>query len=49
MTGDSAYSARWVIYFVGYNQDVPLLVASAAGLNGGKDGSIPSITASTRR
>ena len=49
MTGDSAYSARWIIYFIGYNEDVPLLVTSAAGLTGGKDGSAPTVTAESRR
>ena len=41
--------AKWVIYYIGYNLDLPDLVVSGAGLLGGKAGTLPQILSATRR
>lgn len=48
-TGDPLVGAKWIIYYVGYNQDLPDFVLSNAGLIGGRAGSTPEITPFTRR
>ena len=46
--GDPTIGARWIIYYIGYNKDLPELNAVGM-LTGGKAGQIPNITTSTRR
>jgi hypothetical protein len=46
---DTNIKARWLIYYIGYNYDVPTLVLSAAGLVGGKNGTSPTVVAGVRR
>lgn len=41
--------AKWIVYYIGYNNNLPDLAASGAGLRGGKSGATPQITAVTRR
>lgn len=48
-TGNVNIAGRWVIYFVGYNDDIPTLVVSGAGLAGGKTGTTPQINVAVRR
>ena len=38
-----SYYATWIISYIGYNQDVPDMTVSAAGLSGGKSGTSPTI------
>jgi hypothetical protein len=46
--GDPNTGARWIIYYIGYNKDLPEL--SVVGmLAGGKAGKTPNISATTRR
>jgi hypothetical protein len=47
-TGDPLYGARYIIYFIGYNGDVPDLVIGSS-LTGGRPGTEVSIVAKTRR
>jgi hypothetical protein len=46
--GDPNTGARWIIYYIGYNRDLPELNIVGM-LGGGKAGKIPNITAATRR
>lgn len=39
--GDGSVGAKWIIYYIGYNKDLPDLVASGAGLVGGRAGTNP--------
>jgi len=48
-SGDPNIGAKWIIYYIGYNQDLPDLVISNAGLSGGKTGTTPQAVAATRR
>jgi hypothetical protein len=48
-TGNVNIAGRWVIYFVGYNDDIPTLVVSGAGLAGGRTGATPVINVAVRR
>jgi hypothetical protein len=48
-TGDTGVGAKWIIYYIGYNKNLPDLVLSAAKLLGGKVGTTPSAIAATRR
>ncbi len=47
--GDSKTGAKYVIYYIGYNQDLPDLVINGANLIGGRTGTTPQIVAATRR
>ncbi len=46
--GDPNTGARWIIYYIGYNKDLPDLNAIGV-LSGGKAGQTPNIKTSTRR
>lgn len=48
-TGDTGIGAKWIIYYIGYNRDLPDLVLSGAKLLGGKAGTTPQVVAATRR
>ena len=48
-SGDPTLGAKWIIYYIGYNQDLPDLVLSGAKLLGGKAGTTPQAIAATRR
>jgi len=47
--GDPTTGCKWNIYYIGYNGNVPNIVASGAGLLGGRPGTTPTIAASTIR
>ena len=48
-SGDPTIGAKWVIYYIGFNQDLPDLVVSGAKLLGGKSGTTPQASPATRR
>jgi hypothetical protein len=48
-TGDFGVSEKWIIYYFGYNKDVPLPVVVGGGLVGGGGGIKPTIVAANRR
>ncbi len=47
VTGDYEVSAKWIIYYFGYNKNVPLPTVINIGLTGGA--SKPTVVAATRR
>mgnify|MGYP006940528931 FL=1 len=49
MNGDPTTGAKWIIYYVSVNQDLPDLLTSNSGLLGGKNGTTPQVVAATRR
>ena len=49
VSNNAAYGATWIIYFTGYNGDIPDLVLNSAGLLGGGAGTPSTVTAMTRR
>ena len=48
-SGDPTTGAKWVIYYIGFNKDLPDLVTSGAKMLGGKPGTTPQVIAATRR
>jgi hypothetical protein len=48
-SGDPLIGVKWIIYYIGYNKDLPDIVVSAAGLIGGRTGTTPEILSATRR
>ncbi len=48
-TGDPTIGAKWIIYYIGFNKDLPDLVTSGAKMLGGKTGTTPQVIAATRR
>ena len=48
-TGDFDVSGKWIIYYFGYNKDVPLPSVVNIGMKGGGGGVKPTVAAATRR
>ena len=48
-SGDPTVGAKWIIYYIGYNQDLPDLIINTAGLLGGRTGTSPQAYPATRR
>lgn len=47
--GNDEAGFEWIIYFIGFNQDVPELAGSGAFLTGGAIGMTPTVVVTTRR